>query len=101
MAPGAFETEGAFSRLDPGGESRRRMKDGIPVGRIGEIEEVANMVLYMVSDYASWLNGSTIRLDGGYLPFQAGMTKDLVKIENQQWDEMEKMIRSTNTKSKL
>ena len=32
------------------------MMDQIPAGRIGEIEEIANLATYMCSDYASWIN---------------------------------------------
>jgi len=32
------------------------MLDGIPVGRIGEIEEIANLATFMCSDFASWIN---------------------------------------------
>ena len=100
LSPGPFETEGAFSRLDPTGEFKKMAKELIPVGRIGDVEEVANLALYMISDYASWLNGSVIVLDGGKLPFTAGDFNQLVKIEPDQWDVMEQMIRGSNAKSK-
>jgi len=32
------------------------MLDNIPAGRIGEIEEIANLATYLCSDYASWIN---------------------------------------------
>jgi hypothetical protein len=38
------------------GEGAKLMLDQIPVGRIGEIEEIANLATYMCSDYASWIN---------------------------------------------
>lgn len=37
----------------------------IPIGRIGEPEEVANAVLYMASDESSFMTGSEVKLDGG------------------------------------
>jgi len=101
LSPGPFETEGAFSRLDPTGQFKAQLKNQIPVGRLGDVEEVANLALYMISDYSSWLNGAIIQLDGGKLPFTAGDFNQLVSIENEQWDFMEQIIRSSNTKSKL
>ena len=79
------------------------VKDQIPVGRIGEVEEVANLALYMTSDFSSWLNGATIVLDGGKLPFTAGDFNRLVNVEDEQWSVMEQLIRNSNekTKSKL
>lgn len=100
MSPGPFETEGAFSRLDPTGQFRSLMLDQMPVGRIGEVEEVANLALYMTSDFSSWLNGAIIQFDGGKLPFMAGDFNGLVKVDNDQWDMMEQIIRSSNAKSK-
>ena len=56
IAPGLFYTEGAFSRLDP---TEALIKDHIkiiPAGRLGEVEEIANLATYLCSDYASWVN---------------------------------------------
>jgi len=56
IAPGPIETEGAFSRLDPTGQFTGHAKEVIPVGRMGEIEELANLATFLCSDYASWIN---------------------------------------------
>jgi len=101
LSPGPFETEGAFSRLDPTGQFKGELKKQIPVGRLGDVEEVANLALYMTSDYSSWLSGSVIHLDGGKLPFMAGDFNQLVSIKDEQWDFMEQIIRGSNAKSKL
>ena len=101
LSPGPFETEGAFSRLDPTGQFKSALKEQIPVGRMGDVEEVANLALYMTSDFSSWLSGSVIQLDGGKLPFMAGDFNGLVKVEDEQWNVMEQIIRSSNKKSKL
>jgi 2,4-dienoyl-CoA reductase len=56
IAPGPIETEGAFSRLDPTGQFTGQAKEVIPVGRMGEVEEIANLATFLCSDYASWIN---------------------------------------------
>lgn len=56
IAPGPIETEGAFSRLDPTGDMMGAAIEVIPTGRLGEVEEIANLATYICSDYASWLN---------------------------------------------
>jgi 3-oxoacyl-[acyl-carrier protein] reductase len=38
---------------------------GIPMGRVGEAEEVANVITFLVSDAASYVTGSSVNLDGG------------------------------------
>ena len=87
--------------MDPTGQFKSALKEQIPVGRMGDVEEVANLALYMTSDFSSWLSGSVIQLDGGKLPFMAGDFNGLVKVEYEQWNVMEQIIRSSNKKSKL
>ncbi|XP_023335095.1 2,4-dienoyl-CoA reductase, mitochondrial [Eurytemora carolleeae] len=101
IAPGPIETEGAFGRLDPTGEGAKLMLDGIPVGRIGEIEEIANLATFMCSDFASWINAETVTLDGGEFRSLAGEFNKLRMVSEEQWDFMEQVIRSTNKKSKM
>ncbi len=69
ISPGPIYTKGAFSRLDPTGTFSKDASKRIPVGRLGEVEELANLACYMVSDYSSWLNGSIIDFDGGEFVF--------------------------------
>lgn len=49
--------QGAFGRLDPTGSWTEKLYDVLPVGRLGEIPEIANLATYMVSDYSSWMTG--------------------------------------------
>ena len=51
---------------DPGAVRRERI--GVhPIGRLGEPEDVAGMAVYLASDEASWVTGSAMPVDGGYL----------------------------------
>jgi len=100
IAPGPIETEGAFGRLDPTGEGAKLMLEQIPVGRIGEIEEIANLATFLCSDFGSWINAETVTLDGGEFRMLAGEFNKLRKITPDQWDMMEQLIRGKNKKSK-
>jgi len=51
---------------DREGEMYRRWIDGTPMGRLGEVEEVASVVAFLASDAASLMTGSIVLVDGGY-----------------------------------
>lgn len=53
-----FLAKGAFSRLDPTGVFEKEMVGRIPCGRLGTVEELANLAAFLCSDYASWINGA-------------------------------------------
>ncbi|XP_078543189.1 2,4-dienoyl-CoA reductase [(3E)-enoyl-CoA-producing], mitochondrial [Lissotriton helveticus] len=95
IQPGPIKTKGAFSRLDPTGSFEGTMKEDIPCGRLGTPEEIANLTAYLCSDYASWVSGAIIRMDGGKYVSMAGEFNDLKKVTKEQWDVMESIIRKT------
>ena len=46
---------------------RAKMLKAVPLGRNGEIDEVANAILFLASDEASYITGAELYVDGGYL----------------------------------
>jgi NAD(P)-dependent dehydrogenase (short-subunit alcohol dehydrogenase family) len=62
LAPGLVRTELARG-LWEGNEER--IARSLPLGRIGEVDDVAPMALLLVSDAASWITGQTVVVDGG------------------------------------
>ena len=65
LSPGPVETEGAGSRLWATPEARAGMLKSIPRGRIGEPREVAQAAAYLVSDFADFITGEVLVMDGG------------------------------------
>jgi NAD(P)-dependent dehydrogenase (short-subunit alcohol dehydrogenase family) len=51
---------------DRQGEMYKRWIDGTPMGRLGEPEEVASVILFLASDAASLMTGAIVLADGGY-----------------------------------
>jgi len=48
-------------------EAQEKVARGIPLGRLGTPEDVANAVLFLASDRASFITGQTLSVDGGYV----------------------------------
>ena len=65
ISPGPVETEGAGSKLWASPEAREAMLKTIPRGRIGETKEVAQAAAYLVSDFADFITGEVLVMDGG------------------------------------
>ena len=86
IAPGPFPTEGAWSRLLPTNELAEGMIDRIPLKRVGEKEELTNLAAYLISDYAGYINGEVITIDGGEWLQGAGQFSMLDKVTPEQWD---------------
>ncbi len=40
----------------------------IPIGRLGEPDDVAGLVVFLASPHAGWITGSTFTVDGGIVP---------------------------------
>jgi len=69
----------------------------IPLGRLGKLEELANLAAYLVSDYASYINGDVITIDGGEWLKGAGEFNGLDIIPEDQWDAIEQMTRNAKS----
>lgn len=99
IAPGPFPTRGAWDRLLPGNlKDKFDMAKKVPLNRVGEHQELANLAAYLVSDFSAYINGEVITIDGGEWLKGAGEFNLLEDIPQEMWDQLEAMIRATKKK---
>jgi NAD(P)-dependent dehydrogenase (short-subunit alcohol dehydrogenase family) len=67
LVPGWIETPGTAWSLADKAAVAAEIKTFLPMGRLGRPEEMANVALFMVSDLASYMTGSIVVADGGWL----------------------------------
>lgn len=95
IAPGPFPTKGAWDRLLPGDLAEKfDMAKKVPLKRVGNHQELANLAAYLVSDFSAYVNGEVITIDGGEWLKGAGQFNLLEAIPEEMWDMLEAMIKA-------
>lgn len=95
IAPGPFPTKGAWDRLLPGDlKEKFDLAKKVPLKRVGDHQELANLAAYLVSDFSSYVNGEVITIDGGEWLKGAGQFNLLEAVPEEMWDMLEQMIKA-------
>ncbi|NQV15945.1 SDR family oxidoreductase [bacterium] len=97
IAPGPFPTQGAWDRLLPPGLEKQFI-ERIPLKRVGDHLELANLAAYLVSDQSEYINGEIITIDGGEWLKGAGEFNFLDALTQEEWLAMEQQVRKANRK---
>jgi NAD(P)-dependent dehydrogenase (short-subunit alcohol dehydrogenase family) len=74
VCPGAMDTPMVRATFPKGADVKQKLKETgrlHPLGRIGEADDIANAVLFLASDRASFMTGSYVAVDGGLLALGA------------------------------
>jgi NAD(P)-dependent dehydrogenase (short-subunit alcohol dehydrogenase family) len=94
---GPFPTKGAWDRLMPG-DLAEKFDKKVPLQRVGDHQELANLAAYMVSDFSAYINGEVVVIDGGEWLKGAGQFNMLEAIPEELWDQLEMMIKAKKNK---
>jgi NAD(P)-dependent dehydrogenase (short-subunit alcohol dehydrogenase family) len=92
ISPGPFPTKGAMSQLRiyedliPGTDIPTFITERIPLQRLGRVEELASLAVYLLSPLAEYINGEIIRIDGGEVPNLAGEFSFMHCVSSSQWE---------------
>jgi NAD(P)-dependent dehydrogenase (short-subunit alcohol dehydrogenase family) len=88
IAPGPFPTPGAWERLVPNAELAKIFETRNPLHRAGEHGELANLAAFLVSDFAGYINGEVVTIDGGEWLQGAGQFNFLSAMSDADWQAM-------------
>jgi NAD(P)-dependent dehydrogenase (short-subunit alcohol dehydrogenase family) len=100
IAPGPFPTKGAWERLNPKASNRGDSGSTIPMGRVGEMPELANLAVFLMSDGCDYLTGQTIAIDGAMHLASGGNFAAMSALGDADWEKIRGEIRSANDKDK-
>lgn len=104
IAPGPFPTEGMSARLNPGQgeETGGAYSDmsGNPMGRVGDMRELANLAVYLLHPLSAYVNGQTIAIDGASWQASGGNFSRLRGWTDDQWKAAREAIQATNAKDR-
>ena len=101
-APGPFPTEGAWEKLNPipDATSSATRPDTVPLGRYGQIEELQNLIIFLLSDGCDYLTGQTIAIDGGQHLAGPSTFADLTSLTDEQWRAAREAIQAASQRDK-
>lgn len=101
IAPGPFPTEGMAKRLTPtdDGSAFMNLKRN-PMGRVGNMTELANLAVFLMSPGADYVNGQTIAIDGGDFLATGANFNDLRQWSGDDWAAARAAIQATTAADK-
>ena len=102
MAPGPIPTDYAWQMLNPTDESAvgATQSDQIPMGRMGTVEELANLTMFLLSDACDYLTGQTIAMDGGQMLAGPGTFAGLTSLSAEDWEAARERSKAASAASK-
>jgi NAD(P)-dependent dehydrogenase (short-subunit alcohol dehydrogenase family) len=101
-APGPFPTEGAWEKLNPIPDttSSATSSDTVPMRRYGQMPELQNLIVFLLSDGCDYLTGQTIAIDGGQHLAGPGTFADLSAMSDAQWSAAREAIQRSTDREK-
>ncbi len=102
ISPGPFPTQGAmgqlrlYENLVPGVDVPSFITQRIPLGRLGRLDELADLATFLLSPNAEYINGEIIRIDGGETPSLAGEFSFMRDVPASAWDRAGGQLKRAN-----
>jgi NAD(P)-dependent dehydrogenase (short-subunit alcohol dehydrogenase family) len=102
LAPGPIPTDYAWEMLNPtdSSSSGATQGDQVPMGRVGTIEELANLTMFVLSDACDYLTGETIAMDGAQRLAGPNTFAGLTSLSDQDWADIKERSQAASQASK-
>jgi NAD(P)-dependent dehydrogenase (short-subunit alcohol dehydrogenase family) len=102
LAPGPIPTDYAWEMLNPTETSSvgATQADQVPMGRMGTVEELANLTIFLLSDACDYLTGQTIAMDGGQMLAGPGTFAGLTAMSDADWAAAREKSKAASAASK-
>ncbi len=100
IAPGEIPTEGMSKRIKPGDEAGARTIANNPMERVGRMDELENLAVFLISGGCDWINGETIAMDGAQALAMGGNFYALRDWTDADWNSARDSIKAQNAKDK-
>jgi len=100
IAPGEIPTEGMSKRIKPGDEAGARTIAVNPMGRVGRMDELENLAVFLISGGCDWINGETIAMDGAQALAMGGSFYGLREWTDADWATARDAIKAQNDKDR-
>jgi NAD(P)-dependent dehydrogenase (short-subunit alcohol dehydrogenase family) len=102
VAPGPFPTENAWDKLNPLAETGvgATQADEVPLRRFGKMDELRNLMIFLMSDGCSYITGDTISIDGGHHLAAPSTFAGLSKLSPEDWQRAREAIQASTRKEK-
>jgi NAD(P)-dependent dehydrogenase (short-subunit alcohol dehydrogenase family) len=100
IAPGEIPTEGMSKRLNPNDQPGARTIARNPMGRVGKMEELQNLAVFLISGGCDWISGETIAMDGAQGLATGGNFYELREWSDADWQQARDAISKQNEKDR-
>ncbi len=102
VAPGPFPTENAWEKLNPipGSSVGATQPDTVPLRRHGQMDELRNILVFLMLDECAYVNGATIPIDGGHRLTAHSTFAELSNMTEQDWANAREAIKASQQKER-
>ena len=102
VTPGPFPTDYAWEMLNPTDKSSvgATQADEVPMGRFGDIKELANLMILLQSDACDYITGAAIAIDGGHHLAAPSTFAGMTKLSDEDWAEIRRTSQAASAAAK-